>query len=146
MSKILTFFKPHRPHEFLSNFFEAPQVYKGKTFRTNEHFFHWCKCASKEVDGEIVLAALTPLEALRRGRKVKMRPDWETTKPAFMLLGLQLKFNQHPDLMARLQATAPYELIEANPKDFYWGAGDGSGLNCLGRLLMFVRETGVDGP
>lgn len=51
------------------------------------------------------------------------------------------KFEQNPELAARLIATAPAELIEGNSwGDTYWGVCGGQGENRLGLILMAVRS------
>lgn len=57
-----------------------------------------------------------------------------------MLEALRAKFGQHPDLRRRLLATRERLLAEHTDRDRYWGdAGDGTGRNRLGLLLMQVR-------
>jgi ribA/ribD-fused uncharacterized protein len=58
-----------------------------------------------------------------------------------MLEGLRAKFRQHPDLCERLLNSGDRILIEHTANDAYWGdAGDGTGANRLGELLMQVRS------
>ena len=58
-----------------------------------------------------------------------------------MLTGLRAKFQQHPDLRARLLRSGDRLLIEHTAHDSYWAdAGDGTGQNRLGHLLMQVRN------
>ena len=46
-----------------------------------------------------------------------------------------------PDLRARLIAAGEARLIEAAPRDYFWGAGaKGTGKNWLGVLLMELRK------
>jgi ribA/ribD-fused uncharacterized protein len=52
------------------------------------------------------------------------------------------KFEQNPALRALLLATGDAPLVEASPRDSYWGAGaDGKGQNQLGQILQRVRAT-----
>lgn len=58
-----------------------------------------------------------------------------------MLEGLRAKFEQHPDLAARLLHSGDRLLVEHTRNDSYWGdGGDGDGKNRLGHLLMQVRD------
>ena len=42
--------------------------------------------------------------------------------------------------IARKYDVGYYQLIEANPADYFWGEGkDGSGKNMMGRILMEIR-------
>lgn len=52
-----------------------------------------------------------------------------------------VQFTQHAGPQATLVGTAPLDLVEASPQDFFWGRGvDGTGANHLGVLLMRVRD------
>jgi len=54
---------------------------------------------------------------------------------------LYAKFTQHSDLTEKLLSTGNLKLIEHTKNDRYWGdAGDGTGVNMLGQLLMETRE------
>jgi predicted NAD-dependent protein-ADP-ribosyltransferase YbiA (DUF1768 family) len=50
------------------------------------------------------------------------------------------KFRQHGDLRALLFSTYPAELAFVEPRDQFWGDGEGASLNELGKSLMRVRE------
>mmetsp|Transcript_36020 Transcript_36020/g.106499 ORF Transcript_36020/g.106499 Transcript_36020/m.106499 type:complete len:96 (+) Transcript_36020:3-290(+) len=70
-----------------------------------------------------------------------MRPDWPTAKLAVMAAALRAKFRGHASPRRLLLSSAPLELVESSPHDFFWGQGyDGSGANHLGRILMMVRS------
>ena len=54
---------------------------------------------------------------------------------------LRAKFEQHPKLRSLLLATGDAALVEHTRNDRYWAdAGDGTGKNRLGQLLMELRE------
>lgn len=109
---------------------------------TIEHGFQSDKAATA-VEQLVVLRSDTPATAKSRGRRVRMRDDWEQVKLDVMRRWLRLKFAT-PSFRAALLATGDAELIEGNNwNDTYWGcASRGSawvGENHLGRLLMEVR-------
>ena len=65
--------------------------------------------------------------------------------------GVRLKFDSDPDLKKYLLDTNNKQLIEANPKDKYWGIGCSMhsykakdqknwGKNFLGKILMAIRD------
>jgi len=54
---------------------------------------------------------------------------------------VRAKFEQNPDLAAKLIATGDEELVEGNTwGDTYWGVCRGVGQNKLGKILMNVRQ------
>ena len=76
----------------------------------------------------------------RKGRRVKLRSDWEQVKTTVMREVLGIKFLD-PELSSKLLATGNEELIEGNTwNDRFWGVCRGSGRNVLGKLLMEIRE------
>lgn len=128
---------------FLSNFYPSPIVIKDGEdefiAKTVEHYFQYMKTPSME-EGIGILAANTPGEAKRLGRKCHLRKDWEQVKDKVMLTALRKKFTI-PELKKKLIATGDKELIEGNLwHDTYWGVCNGIGKNMLGKLLMQVRE------
>lgn len=122
-------------YDFLSNF------YKEQDGLTVEHRFQAAKTHDNSQKGRI-LAAPTPAEAKRLGRKVSLRPDWEDVKIPIMLGLLITKFYDER-LRAMLLETGDAELIEGNHwNDRFWGVDirTGRGENHLGQLLMTVRN------
>ena len=130
-------FYSHRrgPWAFLSNFYPSPITIDGRTWPTVEHYFQAMKCPER---AEEVRLARSPAEAKRLGRGMPLAGDWNMLRDDIMLAALRAKFAD-VELLARLLATGDSPLIEAAPRDYYWGEGDGSGMNRLGALLMQVR-------
>lgn len=123
---------------FLSNFYDAPVTYDGITYRNNEAAFQAQKCTNKN-DRE-QFAMLNPSQAKHLGRAVSLRKDWEQIKITEMRNIVQAKFEQNPDLAAKLVATGEMYLEEGNDwGDRIWGTVDGIGANHLGRILMETR-------
>lgn len=132
-------------YAFLSNFFMIPVVWRGRTYASNEHFYQAHKAITFAAHEEIRLAP-TALESKKRGRVVNCIPSWEQDKLPVMLLGLELKFRQNPDLLERLLATGDELLVEGNTwHDNIWGdchcpkCHGLLGQNLLGRSLMHLR-------
>jgi len=134
-----------RAHAFLSNFFERELVLDGVTYPSGEHAFN----AAKTLDviaAEQVRKAPTSAIAKRLGRRVPLRPGWDTTvRYEVMRAVLAAKFAD-PDLRARLLATGDALLIEGNRhEDSHWGQCSCEkhrawpGANHLGRMLMGLR-------
>ena len=136
--------KFEKQYEALSNFADSMICYEYVFYPTVEHYFQAMKTLDLKERGWIA-SAPTPGEAKRRGRAIKLRPDWEEVKEQVMLDGLRLKF-KIPAMREVLLSTQSAELIEGNTwHDCEWGVCScpkcgGVGNNKLGKLLMKVRS------
>lgn len=133
-------------HTVFSNFAPARVSLDGIEYPTVEHAYQ----AAKTFDGherQWIAMADRPGEAKRRGRKVKMRPDWDAVKVGIMLDLLTQKFSD-PERHRQLLDTGDAPLVEGNNwHDNYWGICNCGGPRCakggenmLGRLLMEIRS------
>ena len=130
------FYSHKKPYRELSNFWTAPFEVDGIRWASVEHYYQ----ANKADDPEQVAwvrKAQSAGEAKRRGRRVRLRFDWERVKDKVMLTALRAKFGQHADVREVLLGTGDATLHEDSPDDLYWGA---RGRDRLGELLMQVRE------
>ncbi len=124
---------------FLSNFYSSPVQFQGQTFPTVEHAFQAAK-TQDQAERDAILRCSTPGRAKKKGRQVRLRPDWEEVKEGVMLGLLRQKFRNRA-LQNELLITGDGQLIEGNNwGDTYWGVCKGRGKNRLGNLLMQVRE------
>lgn len=124
---------------FLSNFYEIPVEFDGITYTNTEAAFQAQKCADYEERKQF--STLNPSEAKKLGRKVRLRLDWESVKLGLMHDIVRSKFEQHPELAAKLMETGDSYLEEGNTwGDRIWGTVNGQGANHLGRILMDVRN------
>lgn len=125
---------------FLSNFYHSPfTTRRGQLVQTVEHAFQAAKTLNVDEQAAI-LAATTPGEAKRLGRRATMRPDWDTLRLRVMAELLRLKFAEGTPLATKLLETRYAELVEGNTwGDRFWGVCDGVGENHLGHLLMQRR-------
>lgn len=132
-------------YAFLSNFHPCQVVFDGRKYANSEAAFQAAKLA--DPNDRVAFEGLSPRDAKRMGRKVELRPDWETVKDAVMLVILRDKFTRTPRLGEMLVETGDAVLVEGNYwHDNYWG--DCScprcrlkpGKNKLGKLLMQVRD------
>ncbi len=126
-------------HAFLSNDFPAETSYEGVAYPCATSAF----LASKIDDpSERKAISRTGLD------KVKKRygadpgsPEWEARKTDVMENVVRLKFQQHPELLAKLIATGNRKLINGGKKDEFWGVNliTWEGENRLGQILMKLR-------
>ena len=141
MSAISTIDSFRGKYYFLSNFFPAEVTYNGLTYQNNEAAFQAQKTYSKEE--RIEFTTLEPRDAKRRGRRVRLREDWEQVKDRIMEEIVRAKFSQNEELKEQLLATGDAQLVEGNRwNDRYWGVDirSGVGENHLGKILMKVRS------
>ena len=130
-------------YRFLSNFWPAQVTLHEDIYTSVEHAYQAAKSLDKNTRARI--RSMTPGQAKRFGRNVKLRPDWESVKIGIMLDLLKQKF-QSGELRTKLALTKDMKLIEGNRwHDNYWGSCfcskcKDSGKNILGRLLMWVRD------
>ena len=141
MSAISTIDSFRGKYYFLSNFFPAEVTYNGLTYQNNEAAFQAQKTYSKEE--RIEFTTLEPRDAKRRGRRVRLRKDWEQVKDRIMEEIVRAKFSQNEELKEQLLATGDAQWVEGNRwNDRYWGVDirSGVGENHLGKILMKVRS------
>ncbi len=101
-----------------------------------------------------ILRATQPWECKDLGKQVKpFDPKaWDAVKYEIVKKANSAKYEQNPDLMAKLLETGDAILAEASPKDTIWGIGldavtaaetspsEWPGQNLLGKILMELRE------
>lgn len=134
---------------FCSNFYACEVDYDGHRYKTAEHAFQAAKAVYEE-ERAYVAAASTPGEAKWRGRRVKIRPDWEEAKDEIMLAIVRSKFTD-PVMRYDLINSRDWILCENNYwHDNYWGnctcprCESIEGENRLGKILMQVREEAIN--
>ncbi len=136
MKAIKGFFGPYR---FLSNFATVKIRFAGLLFPTVQHAY----VAAKSLDPQqhrYVAHIEFPGEAKQYGKRIELRPDWDTVKFKFMQEFLIQKFTQEPYRTKLLNTDDAY-IEETNYwGDRVWGVCDGVGENHLGKLLMKVRK------
>jgi len=124
---------------FLSNFWYCNIRFEGKTYRSIEHAFQAAK-THDVAERETIRKIITPKEAKRYGRRVKLRKDWESVKLNIMEMLVEQKFKD-PELRGWLIDTGYAQLVEGNHfGDTFWGRCDNVGENHLGRILLSVRS------
>lgn len=125
--------------DFLSNFYPCFVAYEGQEYGSAERAFQAAKTLNVDERKQFVLCA-TNVEAKKRGRHVKLRPDWERVKYDVMYDILKSKFS-NSYLKQKLLDTGDAYLEEGNNHgDKIWGTVKGEGQNNLGKILMKIRE------
>ena len=139
-----------------SQWFEAPFIVAGITYKTSEHWMMAHKAllfGDKDLFERIILSD-KPGAAKELGRQVTGYSDdvWNANKYNIVKLGNIHKFNQNPLLADYLLKTKESILTEASPADTIWGIGlakDNAnidniymwrGENLLGFVLMETRD------
>lgn len=154
--RILFFRRDRAEFGFLSHFHPSPIELDGEAWPTVEHWYQ----AQKSFDPRYraaIRACSTPGQAKQRAavpappkpdrgswflaNDAAPRADWDAVKRDLMRRADRAKYDQNPDLAARLLATGAAGIIEDSGRDAFWGWGaDGLGANWAGRILMEVRE------
>lgn len=137
MSKIKQF---RGKYYFLSNFSDYPVHLDGLTYLNGEAAFQAGKVTTQKE--RLAFVGIPPNIAKSKGRKVKLRSDWEDIKVDRMLQVIDAKFSD-PKLAKLLDQTGDAELLEGNTwNDKIWGVDINTlqGKNQLGKILMDKRE------
>lgn len=124
-------------YEFLSNMYQIPVTYLDVTYNNSESAYQ----AQKNPAERNKFVGITGYTAKKLGRKIIMKPDWDTIKLSIMRDIVTAKFSQNPELKEKLLATGNAVLIEGNHwHDTFWGICNGVGSNHLGKILMQARK------
>ena len=132
-------------YRFLSNFYVGEPFdveVRGRVVsaRSGEHAYQASK-PIHDANSTAILAATTPGEAKRLGRRAAIRDDWDAVSIAVMRRVIRAKFTAGSALAERLLATGHAVLVEGNTwNDRFWGVTDRGGENWLGYLLMARRS------
>lgn len=125
----------------LSNFYnrDIRVYYDGLFYKNSEAAYQSAKTLDKKKREKFT--QISPKEAKKQGRYLKLREDWDEVKDEIMYQIVKDKFERNSYPREILLGTYPLELEEGNTwGDEYWGVCDGKGENKLGKILMIVRE------
>jgi ribA/ribD-fused uncharacterized protein len=118
----------------------------GCVWSSVEHAYQAMKSVNPLIRSDIANAS-TPWDALKKGRKVKPRANWDDIKVDVMLRILVRKFTPGTPLADMLVATGDAWLVEDGDvtHNKFWAVdSQGVGENMLGRLLMAIRSQLLD--
>lgn len=137
-SKVIRSFRGE--YSFLSNFHPCSVKLDNLVFPSVEHAFQ----AAKTIDPServMIKNLKTPKGAKMKGKKVKLRNDWESVKVGIMTELVYKKFKNDQTLKQKLLETGTIKLVEGNNwGDRFWGETSKGGRNILGKILMEVRR------
>ena len=139
----------------LSNFFPAPITVDGVQYSCSEQYYQ-AKKAEEHKDYETldtIMMASDPADMYRAASKIKCSDRWKSgTCKIAMEKANMAKFTQNKHLADVLLSTDGKHIVEASPRDTFWGAGvnlrkitstprdQWPGQNELGQLLMKIRD------
>jgi predicted NAD-dependent protein-ADP-ribosyltransferase YbiA (DUF1768 family) len=98
-------------HSFLSMDFPCQIDYRGDLYPTLQHAF-LAAMATNSLDKQYVRRNSSPVEALKRSRKITRRADWEAVEGSILYSLTKIKFAPGGKLAQKLLATGDVELIE----------------------------------
>lgn len=149
----LAFFGIQHP---LSNFYPATFTISGIKFSSVEQYYQYQKALFFKDDATAskIMGSDDPLQHKRLSRSIRdfCEETWEPSAKEAMHNGVLGKFSQDPALKEYLCGTGDLILLEASPRDLYWGTGCSltnpnvlntefhKGFNYLGEILMSVRS------
>ena len=134
------------PYKKFSNYAATPITLdvggEEDTFPTVEHYYQAIKFKNTDKAWyEKIRDAPTPSKAreLAAEKGHPKEKDFMEKRQDYMKRALDAKFNDK-ELMTLLKSTGDKKIIDASPKNSYWGEGaDKGGENHLGKLLMELR-------
>ena len=148
----ISFTKVALPFGWLGNMSPYPITYKGKEWRTSEALFQALRFDDEDII-EVIRAEKSPMGAKMKAKKHKLKMIVEVMSSediGNMVLCINLKLKQHPDLRKQLLETNESIIIEdssSRPRGsgLFWGAqkleSGWSGKNILGKVWMDVRDS-----
>lgn len=146
MHGMIRFNKSHYKYSSFSNFYPCEIQYDGNAYTSSEAAWQSLKTMDSETRKEFV--DLSPASAKKRGRRVKLREDWEEVKYPLMIDVCYTKFSQNENIRQILLSTGD-EILEEDTTGWHdneWGncrcvaCKNIEGKNLLGKALMVVRK------
>lgn len=150
------FWKDTEENGCFSNWYRRPFVIDGVQYPHVEQYMMSQKARlfQDDVRYAAILRTENPNDCKKLGKQVTpFDPKaWDAVKYEIVKAGNRAKFEQNPDLKAKLLATGTAILAEASPRDKIWGIGktartaaevdpsEWPGKNLLGKILMELRE------
>jgi predicted NAD-dependent protein-ADP-ribosyltransferase YbiA (DUF1768 family) len=124
---------------YLSNDVPTPIVVDGIEYPSVTHAY-WSLSTDDSTAADAIRLAPRASEAFHLGEEAARRPGWSDVRLAVMTNLVRAKFDQHPDLAARLMATGDARISGAFSLSGRYWQGGAHGRNWLGRILELVRS------
>jgi predicted NAD-dependent protein-ADP-ribosyltransferase YbiA (DUF1768 family) len=124
---------------YLSNDTPYPITINGVEYLSVTHAY-WSMSTSDPDSAVTIRRALKAVEAAKLGAAAPRRSNWSKVRLAVMTNLMRSKFDQHPDLAAKLLSTEDARIL--SPHSFsgsYWAPGS-KGRNWVGRILELIRS------
>lgn len=139
------FYDRDKPFYEFTNFWPVQiRGWDGKDYPTSEHLFQAAKFQQVRDDvAEMIRTSQNPRQAFDLAHQYVQfeRANWLGMRDDAMRMCLKYKF-ENPYLREVLLCTQGLPIIEHTVNDKYWAdAGDGTGRNMLGTLLVELRDT-----
>ena len=138
IKKHIYFYSNTPKWKWMSNMWYAPFIVNGLWYNTAEHFYQAHKTLLSD-ESEHIRKARSGFAALKAGRCITLREDWEIMQLPIMRCALRNKFKQNKDLCLKLIATSP-AILHENSYHRIFGCKTGC-QDMMGKLLMEVRAT-----
>lgn len=110
-----------------SNFHQATFSIRSKVFSSVEQYFQYSKATlfEDQEKADEIMNTQDPatIKSIARNIKGFKNNVWKQHRVRIMKEALHAKFDQNPSLKEKLALTRNKTLIEASPRDLYWGAG-----------------------
>jgi ribA/ribD-fused uncharacterized protein len=148
-SKSIVFQKTKEAFGGLSNMAGGFPLYvNGLCILTSEALYQSCRFPHRPELQRLIIEQSSPMTAKMKSKPYRndSRPDWEKVRIKIMRWCLHVKLAQNWSLFNELLLqTGEHPIVEESRRDDFWGAKPKDeqtliGVNCLGRLLMELRE------
>lgn len=129
--------------EFLSNNYFSPVYNEGILYPSVSHAFQASR-SSDELTKKAILNAENLFVVGKIAKRIEDPEDWHLKRLKIMEKLLRDKFRRSKELIEKLKATFPKELVmsyeEETSGNLFWGNVNSKGQNQIGRILMKIRN------
>lgn len=123
-----------------SNFTLHPINTELGVFKTAEAAFQAYKDENNKEYIKELEETESPFVAKELGKGCNLKENWFKVKDMYMEQIIKYKYDQHEEFRIALLNSNLRHIRHHNIKDNYWGYGDGTGFNKLGKILMKIRN------